>query len=166
MTEPRVESRRRVHEQLIANAMVDVATELRLADPTELILMIRGGQEANIADLVNSSSELFFKSGTLRYALSAGCDVQWDSTPTIRLDMEFRHDAVCVFFRLAIGRKSAAVDVVEILFDETDLDPSTKDQRLSAALAGARLRPGRSADAGFGGMAIRPRRKPGARPNS
>ena len=41
--------------------MVDVATELRPADPSELILMIRGEQAANIADLVNSSSELFFQ---------------------------------------------------------------------------------------------------------
>ena len=33
--------------------------------------MIRSEQAANIADLVNSSSELFFSGGTLRYALSA-----------------------------------------------------------------------------------------------
>lgn len=159
------EPRRLVHEEIIANAMVDVATEIRLADPSELILMIRGEQAANIADLVNSSSELFFKSGTLRYALSAGCDVQWDSTPTIRLDMEFRHAAVCAFFRLMIGRKRAAVDVVEILFDDDNLDADAKDERLSAALAAARLRPLRGSGSSiFGGAAIRPRRKPGARP--
>ncbi|MGD0564863.1 MAG: hypothetical protein ABSA66_17465 [Roseiarcus sp.] len=141
MNNRQVESRRFAHEEMIANAMVDVATELRLADPSELILMIRGEQAANIADLVNSSSELFFKSGTLRYALSAGCDVQWDSTPIIRLDMEFRYAAVCAFFRLMIGRKRAAVDVVEVLFDDDNLDGAAKDERLSAAIAGARLRP-------------------------
>ena len=163
------EPQRLVHEEMIANAMVDVATELRLADPSELILMIRGEQAANIADLVNSSSELFFKSGTLRYALSAGCDVQWDSTPIIRLDMEFRHAAVCAFFRLMIGRKRAAVDVVEVLFDDDDLDGAAKDQRLSAAIAGARLRPpGGSGGGALGGSAparTPPRRKPGARPD-
>jgi hypothetical protein len=159
-----VEARRLVHEEMIANAMVDVATELRLADPSELILMIRGEQAANIADLVNSSSELFFKSGTLRYALSAGCDVQWDSTPIVRLDMEFRHGAVSAFFRLMIGRKRAAVDVVEVLFDDANLDGAAKEERLSAAIAAARLRPPRAPGGNvFGHIDFLRRRKPGAR---
>jgi len=163
MIERRAEPQRLAHEEIIANAMVEVATELRLADPSELILMIRGEQAANIADLVNSSSELFFKSGALRYALSAGCDVQWDSTPIIRLDMEFRYAAVCAFFRLMIGRKRAAVDVVEVLFDDDELDGAAKNRRLSAAIAAARLSPPpRQA----GSIAARPRRKPGARPDA
>jgi hypothetical protein len=79
--------------------------------------------------------------------------------------MEFRHAAVCAFFRLMIGRKRAAVDVVEILFDDDNLDADAKDERLSAALAAARLRPLRGSGSSiFGGAAIRPRRKPGARP--
>jgi hypothetical protein len=69
-----------------------------------------------------------------------------------------------------IGRKRAAVDVVEVLFDDDNLDGAAKDQRLSAAIAGARLRPLR----GSGGSALgevasaqaQPRRKPGARPNA
>ncbi len=170
MNDRHVESRRFAHEEMIANAMVDVATELRLADPSELILMIRGEQAANIADLVNSSSELFFKSGTLRYALSAGCDVRWDSTPIIRLDMEFRHAAVCAFFRLMIGRKRAAVDILEVLFDDDNLDGAAKDERLSAAIAGARLRPLRESAARpvreVAPARTRTRRKPGARPDA
>ena len=59
------------HERVLADAVVGVATELRLSDPTEFILLVHGQQEANISDLVNSSSELFFKKGALRYALSA-----------------------------------------------------------------------------------------------
>ena len=82
--------------------------------------------------------------------------------------MEFRHAAVCAFFRLMIGRKRAAVDVVEVLFDDDNLDADAKDQRLSAAIAGARLRPPRgSGRSALGGAAaMRPRRKPGARPNA
>src|SRR5271163_3342090 len=84
-------------ERIIADALVDVATELRLTDAAELILMIRSDHSANIADLVNSSTELFFKSGTLRYALSASFKAPWDATPIVELDMEFRHAAVCAF---------------------------------------------------------------------
>ena len=111
----------------------------RLADAGELILMIRSDQAANIADLVNSSTELFFKSGALRYALTAGCCVQWDATPVVRLDMEFRHARVCAFFRLVIGRTRAGVELADILFEEEGLDAAMADSRLSAAIADARL---------------------------
>jgi hypothetical protein len=148
---PLTEARRRRREVTIGAAMVDVASELRLTDPSELILMIRGEQAANIADLVNSSGELFFRGGALRYALTAGCDVQWDSTPIVRLDMEFHYAAVSAFFRLMIGRKRAAVDVVEVLVDGEDaLDETTEDERLRRAIAAARL----------------PLRKLGARPDA
>lgn len=139
LIEPAQRARRATHEAMIANAMIDVATELRLADAGELIQLIRSDQAANIADLVNSSSELFFKSGTLRYALTAGCCVPWDATPVIRLDMEFRHARVCAFFRLSIGRKRAGVDLVDILFEEEGLDRAGCDRSLLAAIADARL---------------------------
>jgi hypothetical protein len=128
-------------EHIIADALVDVASELRLTDAAELILMIRNDHAANIADLVNSSTELFFKSGTLRYALSASFKAPWDATPVVEIDMEFRHAAVCAFFRLKIGQRRAGVEIIDILFDEEGLDDFAKAERLSAALDSARLRP-------------------------
>ena len=50
---------RSAHERILADAMVDVATELRLADLTELFLMIRSDQAANIADLIDSRASSF-----------------------------------------------------------------------------------------------------------
>jgi len=129
----------RAHEKTIADGIVDVATELRLADASELLLMIRSNQEANIADLVNSSTELHFKPGALRYALVSACDVRWDAAPTIVLDMEFRHASVSVFFRLTLGRLRAGVEIIDVFFDENGLDAAAKTQRLNAAIADARL---------------------------
>jgi hypothetical protein len=129
----------RTQEKLVADSIVDVATELRLADASEFMLMIRNNQDANIADLVNSSTELYFKPGVLRYALSAGCSVGWDSSPTIALDMEFRNAPVCIFFRLLLGRSLAGVEVMDIIFDEKGLDQTEKTQRLAKAIADARL---------------------------
>jgi hypothetical protein len=54
--------------------------------------------------------------------------------------MEFRHAAVCAFFRLKIGQRRAGVEIIDILFDEQGLDELAKAERLSAALDGARLR--------------------------
>jgi hypothetical protein len=132
----------RDRERVLADALVDVASELRLTDAAELVAMIRSDQAANIADLVNSSTELFFKSGTLRYALSSSVEAPWDATPVVALDMEFHHAMVSAFFRLTIGQRQAGVEIVDILFDEKGLDEPAKAERLAAAFASARL-PGR-----------------------
>ena len=127
-------------ERIIANALIDVASELRLTDAAELVAMIRNDHAANLADLVNSSTELFFKSGTLRYALSASVTAPWDGTPVVSLDMEFHYAMVSAFFRLTIGQRQAGI--LDILFDEKGLTDRAKAERLIAALQGARL-PGR-----------------------
>jgi hypothetical protein len=126
-------------EQIIADALVDFASELRLTDAGELMSMIQNDHAANLADLVNSSTELFFKSGTLRYALSASFKAPWDATPTVEIDMEFRYAAVCAFFRLIIGQRRAGVEILDILFEERGLDDSAKAERLADALETARL---------------------------
>jgi hypothetical protein len=133
--------RPRAREQIIADALVDVASELRLTDAAELILMIQNDHAANIADLVNSSTELFFQSGTLRYALSARFKAPWDATPIVEIDLEFRHATVCAFFRLKIGQRRAGVEIIDILFEEHGLDDFAKTERLSAAFESARLGP-------------------------
>jgi hypothetical protein len=126
-------------ERVIADALIDVASELRLTDVVELINLIRNDEAANLADLVNSSTELFYKSGTLRYALSASFKAPWDATPEVALDMEFCHAMVSAFFRLTIGRRRAGVEIVDILFDEEGLDEMAEVERLIAALASARV---------------------------
>ena len=126
-------------EQIIADALVGVASELRLTDAAELMSMIQNDHAANLADLVNSSTELFFKSGTLRYALSASFKAPWDATPTAEIDMEFRHAAVCAFFRLTIGQRRAGVEILDILFEEAGLDDFAKAERLFDAFETARL---------------------------
>ena len=128
-----------VVEKIIAESIVDVATELRLAEVSDLMLFIRCEQSANIEDLVNSSTELYFKNGTLKYALVAACNVRWDASPTILLDMEFRHAGVSVFFRLVLSQSRAAVQIIDIFFDEESLDQGVRTQKLIDAMADARL---------------------------
>ncbi len=139
MTGDQLEADLAENERVLASAIVDVATELRLSDPTEFILLVHGEQAANIADLVNSSSELFFKKGALRYGLSADCALGWGSPPSVSLDMEFRHDRVTAFFRLILGGSRAAVEVVEVLLDDDDTAGEGAAERLARAIAAAKL---------------------------
>ncbi len=131
--------RRLDRERIIADALIDVASELRLTDVAELINLICNDQEANIADLVNSSTELFYRSGALRYALSASFKAPWDAPPEVALDMEFHHERVSAFFRLTIGQRRAAIEIADVLFDEHGLDERTEAERLVAAFASARV---------------------------
>jgi hypothetical protein len=53
--------------------------------------------------------------------------------------MEFRHAAVCAFFRLKIGQRRAGVEIQDILFEEPGLDDLAKAERLSDAFVTARV---------------------------
>jgi len=126
-------------ERILADGIVDVASELRLLEVSELVAMIRDDQKVNIADLVNSASELYFLSGTLRYAGNADYLVRWDATPAILLDLELRVEPVRVFFRLSIARYSASVEILTKSFGETDLNDDASAELLRAAIRKARV---------------------------
>jgi hypothetical protein len=53
--------------------------------------------------------------------------------------MEFRHAAVCAFFRLTIGQRRAGVEIQDILFEQQGLDDFAKAERLFEAFEAARL---------------------------
>ena len=63
----------------LAEGLADVATELRLVNVLDLIAYVHADRSANLEDLVNSSAELYFKPGTLRYGWAADLDVRWDA---------------------------------------------------------------------------------------
>lgn len=125
-------------EKLIAGSLVDVASELRLVDLRHLVSLVENGEEASIADLVNSSTEMFFTKGTLHYALSAQCSLLWDEPPVIKLDMEFRHENVSAYFRLTLGRSRAGVELTHLSIYGSD-GRDAREARLARALKGAAI---------------------------
>ena len=52
------------HERVLADAIVDVATELRLADPTEFIMLVRG-EQATIPSLESQLQQQLIGLGIL-----------------------------------------------------------------------------------------------------
>ena len=63
-------------EKALAEGLRDVASELRLIDAIDLVTFIRAEQFGNIKTLVNSSTELFFRSGTISFGLSGDVDLR------------------------------------------------------------------------------------------
>ena len=127
--------------EIVANGVREIAAELRLIEVSDLIAYIHGEQFANIEDLVNSSTELFFKEGTLSFAWAAALDVTWSEPPTVLIDMEFHHMAVSAFFTLALKNTYGCIDLKHIWFATPSSDDDHGTARLADAMADARLVP-------------------------
>jgi hypothetical protein len=128
-------------EKALADGMRDVASELRLIEATDLVAFIRTEQFANIGNLVTSSTELYFKPGTVRFGQSGDVSLKWGGVPTIMLDMEFHYARVNVYFRLLLEALQAGVEIHYINFEDGSADPEQNTQQLIEAIAGARLTP-------------------------
>lgn len=128
-------------EKALAEGLKEVASELRLIDAADFVAFIRTEQFANVANLVNSSTELYFKAGTIRFGQSGDIDLEWGGIPSVSLDMEFHHMQVNVYFRLVLQAVHAGVEIDYITFDEGSADPDENTRRLVRAIASARLGP-------------------------
>jgi hypothetical protein len=128
-------------ERALAEGIKEVASELRLIEAADFVAFIRTDQFANIANLVHSSTELYFKPGTIRFGLSGDVNLQWGGTPSVSLDMEFHHMRVNVYFRLLLEALHAGIEIDYITFEEGSADPDQNTERLVQAIANARLLP-------------------------
>lgn len=128
-------------EKALAEGIKEVASELRLIEAADFVAFIRTDQFANIANLVNSSTELYFRPGTITFGLSGDVNLPWGGTPSVSLDMEFHHMQVNVYFRLFLEALHAGIEIDYITFDEGSADPDKNTQRLIQAITNARLAP-------------------------
>ncbi len=124
---------------VLTEGLGDVAADLRTIDLVDMVSYIRFGSYATIEDLVHSSTELFFRQGTLSFAWSAGIDLAWSEPPMITMGMEFRSCAISVFFDLTLRALDENITILTIMFEEPVGDPDERVTRLSEAIAEARL---------------------------
>ena len=115
-----------------------MASEIRLVDLNHLVLLIHKGQMANINDLINSSTELYFRPGTLDFACGTYAELLWSQPPAVKIGFEFRNAGIQVFFQLRVAGVLAGVEIQSINAAELP-DSETGVARLVAALADASL---------------------------
>lgn len=116
-----------------------MADELRTIDVIEIVTFIQSESYSAIEDLLQSSTELFFKDGTLTFAWSADVDLTWDNLPSVKLGMEFHGGGVSVFFDFGLSAFDSTVEIGGLLFDRAMEAGETEASRLAGALADARL---------------------------
>lgn len=126
-------------EVALALALKEVAAELRLIDAVDLVAFIRTEQFGNLRSLVNASTEMYFKPGTMSFAESGDVSLNWTGEPSVVLNMQFHHGRVDVFFRLLLESHQAGVEIEYIAFNGKAADPADGTQRLIDAIADARF---------------------------
>ncbi len=135
----------REREKALAEGLREVASELRLIDPADYIAFIRTEQFGNLRNLVNSSTEMFFRPGTIQFGQSGEIELQWGTNPTIALDMEFHNMNVSAYFRLLLKSIHAAIEINYLSFEGGSADPDENTRRLVEAITDARIAPDRHA---------------------
>ncbi|GJD52815.1 hypothetical protein OPKNFCMD_5582 [Methylobacterium crusticola] len=123
-------------ERVLAIEIRDFIAEFCLLDGGVLIAWVRGERHGNIADLVASSAEPFFKDATLTYADAADVRLDWGRSMQVILDMEFVTTPVTVFFKLVLDGRSVGVAIQRILAEQ---GPPLCLDAFARALSGARL---------------------------
>ncbi|SDQ92413.1 hypothetical protein [Pseudovibrio sp. Tun.PSC04-5.I4] len=128
-----------LREALIAEAMKPIAAELRLCDLSSLARHILSNEAANLQDLLESSTELYFKPDALTYAGSSSIDLNWNGDVTVCLQMKFSGGGVNVMFHLFLLALNSAVDVRFIAFEQPCEDRQENTKQLETALLDARV---------------------------
>ena len=120
-----------------------VAAELRLVEVGDFIAFIHDEKFADIQDIVNSSVELFFKPRTVSFGWGADFELDWNSTPVIRLDMEFRHGSVWLVFKLILRALQTDVKIAYFSPSKSSGHQGSRlGETLTEALADARRNSG------------------------
>ncbi|MDO9416076.1 hypothetical protein [Pararhizobium sp.] len=126
-------------EQIVAEAIRPVATELRLIDAADLISLLRFECHGNLSDLVASAAELYFLPGTVNFGIGGDYRLDWDTQPEVVLDLELKPDGVTIYAQLALAKDSASVEINHISFVAPSEDPDENTSFLAASLNAAKF---------------------------
>ncbi|MQW90002.1 hypothetical protein [Sinorhizobium saheli] len=126
-------------EQIVAEAIRPVATELRLIDAADFVALLRFESYASLADLVESAAELYFLPGTVNFGLGGNYNLDWNSCPEIILDLELKPRGVTVYARLVLAAETAGVEISHINFQHPSSDPDENTAFLARSLEEAKF---------------------------
>jgi hypothetical protein len=127
-------------EAVVADAIKEVVSELRMVDVAYYVAFIHLERFANVADIVDSAAELYFQPGTLKLGNGGEVHLDWSGSPRVVLDLELKPSGATVYFTLGMTDKQASVDVNYVSFDKPSAEPEENTAFLQAALEDARIR--------------------------
>jgi hypothetical protein len=131
-------------EKIVADAIIPVASELRLLDAADLISLLRFEYYGNLSDLVASAAELYFHPGTINFGLGGNYRLEWDGKPEVVLDLEIKPQGVTIYAQLTLADDHAGIEINHISFQNASDDPDENTALLERGLQQARYSTSRS----------------------
>jgi hypothetical protein len=130
-----------MREEILAKAIGPVASELRLIDPADLISLLRLEYHANLSDLVSSAAELYFHPGTVNFGIGGDYRLDWDTYPSVTLDLEIKPRGVTIHAQLTLEADKASVEINYISFLTPSANPDENTEFLERSLREAAFTP-------------------------
>lgn len=128
-------------EAILARAISPLASELRLIDPADLISLLRLEYHANISDLVSSAAELYFHPGTINFGIGGDYCLDWNTYPSVTLDLEIKPRGVTIHAQLTLEAENASVEINYINFLSPSANPDENTAFLEQSLREATFVP-------------------------
>ena len=125
-------------EQILAEAISPVASELRLLDAADLISLLRYECYGNLADLVASAAELYFLPGTVNFGLGGDYTLEWGGPAEVSIDLEIKPQGIIIYAKLALAEHHAGIEINHIAFENASADPDDNTALLARRLRDAR----------------------------
>ena len=116
------------HEPLIMLAIQPLIRELLLVDVADLIAYLTFDQHNQITDIIDSAAEQYFAPGFVGYREIGSADVEWNTSPTITLQMVMNAPNYSFEFALILESQSASINLQRINALERD---GTDDELVS-----------------------------------
>lgn len=121
-------------EEILARAIGPVAAELRLIDAGDLISLLKFEYYSSLSDLVDSAAELYFHPGTVYFGIGGDYKLDWDTYPSITLDLEIKPKGVTIYAQLQLGKDHAGININHINFQNPSNDPNENTAFLADSL--------------------------------
>lgn len=126
-------------EMVIARQIARIIPDLKLVDAGDYVAYLHEECYANISDIIDAATELHFFPNTLRFAGGGDFVLDWDTPPTISLDMKFSNQGVSAAFRLTMSSTVFHIELDMIDFKNADENPEINTGRLITAFEDARI---------------------------
>ena len=125
------------HEKLIMLTVQPLIKELLLVDVADLIAYLTFDQHNLITDIVDSALEQYFAPGFIGYREVGSADIDWNTSPTISLQMAMNAPSHAFEFSLILESESASIKLLNInpLSDEAGHGAGESFATLERAIA-------------------------------
>jgi len=117
-------------ERLIMEAIKPLIRELLIGDVKYFVSYLLFNQHNQMTDLIDSATEQYYAPGFLGYREAGSVSLDWDTTPTITIQMAMNSPPHSLDFQVTMDDSNVSCELIRINsileFDKIDIIDSVK----------------------------------------